>query len=524
MTAMAAITNIAGLARIHGKERPDKPALTQGDRTLTFADLDARSSQAAQALQAEGVGAEDRVAFLDKNTVPYFELLLGGAKLNAVNVAVNWRLAPPEVAYIVNDAQAKVFVVGQDFVPVIDAIESELTTVKKIVVVGGHPKHQDYEEWVAAQPATDPGVESGPDDVAFQLYTSGTTGLPKGVMLTNSNLFSLLGEVTEEWLFTEDSVNLVAMPLFHIGGSGYATVGMFIGCHTILMKEVDPAAMLNMIPEKGITNMFAVPAVLQFMLMMPNVNELDYSTLRCILYGASPISIEVLSKSIETFKCSFIQAYGLTETTGAIVGLMPEDHDPTGPNAHRLRSAGKPITGVELRIVSPETGEDAAQGEVGEIWCRTGQNMKGYWNKPEETAKTITPDGWLKTGDAGYLDEDGYLYIHDRVKDMIVSGGENIYPAEVENCLMSHPDIADVAVIGVPSEKWGETVKALVVKAEGKDPTPEEIIAFAKERIASFKCPTSVDWVDALPRNPSGKILKRELRAPYWEGKERNVG
>ncbi|HVM52840.1 MAG TPA: fatty acid--CoA ligase [Acidimicrobiales bacterium] len=521
---MPTIDTIAKLVRIHGKERPDRPALTAGDRTMTFAELDQRSSQVANALQAEGVGPQDRVAFLDKNSIEYFELLFGGAKLNAVNVAVNWRLAPPEIAYIVNDAEAKVFVVGQEFVPALDAIESELTTVKKIVVIGGHPTHQDYEDWMGGQPAADPGVDGAREDVAFQLYTSGTTGLPKGVMLTNANLFSLLGEVLEDWYFDEDSVNLVAMPLFHIGGSGYATVGMFAGCHTILMRDVDPSAMLNMIPEKGITNMFAVPAVLQFMLMMPNVKELDYSTLRCVVYGASPISVEVLAGSIETFKCAFIQAYGLTETTGVIVALMPEDHDPSGPNAHRLRSAGKPISGVELRIVSAETGTDAAQGEVGEIWARTSQNMLGYWKKPEETAKTITDDGWLKTGDAGYLDEDGYLYIHDRVKDMIVSGGENIYPAEVENCLMSHPDIADVAVIGVPSDKWGETVKALVVRREGSDPDEKEIMAFAKERIASYKCPTSVDWIDALPRNPSGKILKRELRAPYWEGRERNVG
>jgi long-chain acyl-CoA synthetase len=516
---MAVIDTIAKLARVHGKERPDKPALTAGDRTLTFAELDARSSQVANALAAEGVSPEDRIAFLDKNTIEYFELLLGGGKLNAVMVAVNWRLAPPEVAYIVNDAEAKVFVVGEDFLPVLDAIRDELTTVKKFVVVG-----RDYEDWVSSQPAADPGIDSGPNDVAFQLYTSGTTGLPKGVMLTNSNLFSLLPVAAPDWLFTAESQNLVAMPLFHIGGSGYATVGMFMGCHTILMKEVNPAEMLQLIVEKKITNAFAVPAVLQFMLSVPGVEKMDFSALRCMVYGASPISVEVLAKSIETFKCDFIQAYGLTETTGAIVTLMPEDHDPTGPNAHRLRSAGKAIGGVELRIVSPDTGTDAKVGEVGEIWSRTGQNMLGYWKKPEETAKTITEDGWLKTGDAGYLDDDGYLYIHDRVKDMIVSGGENIYPAEVENCLMSHPDIADVAVVGVPSEKWGETVKALVVKKEGSDPTPESIIAFAKERIASYKCPTSVDWIDALPRNPSGKILKRELRAPYWEGKERNVG
>ena len=522
MTPMP-IDTIAGLARVHGRERPDRPAITYGDRTWTFGELDARSSQVAQALASEGVGPEDRVAFLDKNSIEYFELLLGGGKLNAVNVAVNWRLAPLEVAQIVQDAQARVLVVGQEFVPVLDQIEPELASVKKIVVVGGHPKHQDYEAWVSAQPVEDPGVQSQPGDVAFQLYTSGTTGLPKGVMLTNDNLFALLPYAAPDWGFNEDSVNLVAMPLFHIGGSGYATVGLFVGCHTILMREVDPMAMLRLIPEKGVTNLFAVPAVLQFMLMVPGVQDIDFSTLRTIVYGASPISVEVLSKSVDTFGCGFIQAYGLTETTGAIVCLMPEDHDPHGPKAHRLRAAGKAMSGVELRVVSPDTGEDAPLGEVGEIWARTKQAMKGYWQKPEETAATITPDGWLKTGDAGYLDEDGYLYIHDRVKDMIISGGENIYPAEIENALMSHPGVADVAAIGVPSEKWGETVKAIVVKAEGADPTADDIIAFSRERLAHFKCPTSVDFVDALPRNPSGKILRRELRTPHWEGRERGV-
>jgi long-chain acyl-CoA synthetase len=395
--------------------------------------------------------------------------------------------------------------------------------VKKFIVVGDHARHQDYESWVGAQPAEDPGVQSGPDDVAFQLYTSGTTGLPKGVMLTNNNLFALLPTAAPDWGFDENSVNLVAMPLFHIGGSGYATVGLFVGCHSILMREVDPVAMLQLIPEKGVTNLFAVPAVLQFMLMVPGVQDMDFSALRTIVYGASPISVEVLSKSIGVFGCNFIQAYGMTETTGAIVCLMPEDHDPHGPNAHRLRAAGKPMPGVELRVVSAETGEDAAVGSVGEIWARTGQNMKGYWQKPAETAATITPDGWLKTGDAGYFDDDGYLYIHDRVKDMIISGGENIYPAEIENALMSHPDVADVAAIGVPSDKWGETVKAIVVRAEGTDPSADDIVTFSRERLAGFKCPTSVEFVAELPRNPSGKILRRELRAPYWEGKERGV-
>jgi long-chain acyl-CoA synthetase len=259
------------------------------------------------------------------------------------------------------------------------------------------------------------------------------------------------------------------------------------------------------------------------MLMVPGVDQMDFSALRCILYGASPISIEVLAKSIETFKCNFIQAYGLTETTGAIVGLMPEDHDPNGPNAHRLRSAGKAISGVELRIVSPDTGEDAAVGEVGEIWARTKQNMKGYWNKPEETARAFTPDGWFKTGDAGFLDEERYIFLTDRVKDMIVSGGENVYPAEVENALSGHPGIEDVAVIGVPDDKWGETVKAIVVRGPGTNPTPQEIMEYARARLARYKCPTSVDFVEALPRNPSGKILKRALREPYWKGRERRI-
>jgi long-chain acyl-CoA synthetase len=231
----------------------------------------------------------------------------------------------------------------------------------------------------------------------------------------------------------------------------------------------------------------------------------------------------VLAKAIETFGCKFWQAYGLTETTGAIVNLPPEDHDPQGPNRHRLRSCGVAGPGVEMRIVDVGTGEDMPTGEVGEIWVRTRQVMKGYWNLPEATADAMV-DGWFRTGDAGYVDEDGYLYIHDRVKDMIVSGGENVYPAEVENVLMEHPAIADVAVIGVPSDKWGETPKAMVVTAPGAEVTEQEIIDFARERLAKYKCPTSVDFVDVLPRNPSGKILKKDLRAPFWEGRERMVG
>jgi long-chain acyl-CoA synthetase len=269
--------------------------------------------------------------------------------------------------------------------------------------------------------------------------------------------------------------------------------------------------------------MFVVPAVLMVLLVTPGIDTTDLSSLRTIFYGASPIAEDLLVKCMERFGCDFAQVYGMTETTGAITRLEPVDHDPTGARRHLLRSAGKPLPGVELRIIDPDTGGDAAVGDVGELWTRSGYNMAGYWEKPEETAATLVGDGWLRTGDAGYLDEEGYLFLHDRIKDMIVSGGENVYPAEVENVLVAHPAVADAAVIGVPSEKWGETVMGIVVRAPGTDPRPEELIAFCRERLAHYKCPTVVDFTDVLPRNPSGKILKRELRAPYWEGRERNI-
>jgi long-chain acyl-CoA synthetase len=269
-----------------------------------------------------------------------------------------------------------------------------------------------------------------------------------------------------------------------------------------------------------------VPAVLMLVLATPALVATDLSSLRLMFYGASPIAEDVLVKCIAAFGCAFCQVYGMTETTGAITALPFEDHDTDGPRRGLLRSAGKPHPSVEIRVVDPDSGEDVGLGDVGEVWTRSPYNMAGYWAKPDETAATVDTDGWLRTGDAGYFDAEGYLYLHDRIKDMIVSGGENIYPAEVENALLSHPAVADAAVIGVPDDKWGETVKAVVVRspeASDDEALVADIIATTRGRLAHYKCPTSIDFIEVLPRNPSGKVLKRELRRPYWGDRERNI-
>ncbi len=513
---------LAKLIREQAASIGDHVAFTFEGREHTYGDLDATSSRVARGLLAESVSSGDRVAFLDKNTVELFEMMFGTAKIGAVLCPVNWRLAPPEVAQIINDAQAGVLVVGQEFIPLLDKIEGDLTTVRRILVLGAHPEHEDYAAWRDRQPADDPGGGLSSDDVALQFYTSGTTGLPKGATLSGRAMHALLPGVNEFLGLGPDTVSLVVMPLFHVAGTGWALFGLNNGAHNVLLRDVDFGAILEAIPKYGVTDSVFVPAVLQFLLATPGCEDTDFSTLRTILYGASPISEEVLMSSVARFGCKFVQAYGLTETNGAAVVLPAEDHDPNGPNRHRLRAAGIPLPGVELRIAGADD-EELPASEIGEVWIKSPANMAGYWNMPEATAAALTPDGWFKSGDAGYLDGDGYLYIADRVKDMIISGGENVYPAEIESVLMAHPGIADAAVIGVPDDKWGEAVKAVLVRAPDTDVADHEIITWCRERLAHYKCPTSVDWTDMLPRNPSGKILKRELREPYWEDRERRV-
>jgi acyl-CoA synthetase (AMP-forming)/AMP-acid ligase II len=511
-----AITTLADIVRQQAAERPDAVALTFEDRDTTYVMLDRRASQVANGLIAAGVRPEGRIALLDKNHDSFYEIWFGAAKANAVLVPVNWRLAPPEIAFVINDCGAEVLFIGADFVDTIAAIRDQLMTVREVIVTD-----RDYPSWRDVQSAGDPRLATAPDDVCAQMYTSGTTGLPKGAQLTHANMLTEVSVAsaldTLEW--HAGDVSLVVMPLFHVAGSAYGLFGLYAGARNVVLREVVPQQILDMVGKYRVTKLLLVPAVILFVLQCPGIGGANLSSLELLYYGASPIPIELLRKAMTVFPCRFCQVYGLTETSGAITGLPPEEHADT--NSERLASCGKKLPGVQLRVVGAN-GEDLPARQVGEILCRSPLVMKGYWNQPEETARARDGE-WFRTGDAGYLDEDGYLYIYDRVKDMIVSGGENVYPAEVESALYGHPAIADVAVIGVPDERWGEAVKAVVVLKPGAVAGADEIIAYARERIAGYKLPKSVDFTDAMPRTPSGKILKRQLREPYWQGEARQV-
>ncbi len=312
------------------------------------------------------------------------------------------------------------------------------------------------------------------------MYTSGTTGVPKGVLTTHRNL-AAAATTSPRWAFDEESVSLTPLPMFHIGGIGWAFVGLWNGATTILVRDFDPAELLGTLERRSVTNAVFVPTMLQMLCAVPGAAERDYSALRSIAYGAAPITTTVLKAALRTFRCSLFGIYGLTETTGAITQLDPDDHDPDGPREQLLRSVGRPYPWVELRIADPATAAALPAGDVGEVWLRAPNVTPGYFNRPEETRAALTADGWLRTGDGGFLDADGYLFLADRIKDMIVSGGENVYPIEVEEALSQHPDVLQAAVIGVPHERWGETVKALVVRRPGSRLRAEDLIAFARE-------------------------------------------
>ena len=500
------VSTFGAIVAEHAAARPDAVALRFADRAWTWAMFDAAANRIARDLLADGAPG-DRIAYVGRNHDAIPLLALATARAGMIFVPINFRLAPREVEHILADSGARLLFTADGFtaatVPTRDADD--------LVQSGGDD-------------ARAPAVTVAPNDVALMMYTSGTTGLPKGVMLTHRSLFgtsTLRRTAAVSWdRWSSDDVTLVPVPLAHIGGFGMLARTIFFGGEAVIQSTFDPAQVLDAIERRRVSKIGLVPTAMKMVIDHPRARLVDYSRIETMIYGAAPITADLLKEAIATFGCRFAQSYGMSETSGTCVALPPEDHDVAGNP--RMRSAGKPLPGTELRIVG-EDGMVLPPNATGEIAVRCISVMAGYWNQPAATAAVLDTDGWYRTGDAGLIDSDGYLFIKDRVKDMIVSGAENIYPAEVENLLCDHPDVGGVAVIGVPDPHWGEAVKAVVVPAPGRTIDEAALIAWAKERIAHFKAPRSIDVVDALPLNASGKVQKALLRERYWAGAERRV-
>lgn len=505
------------------RTQPDSPAITYGDRTWTWSQHSDRVHRVSAGLIAAGVGRGDRVAFLDKNHPSCVEVTLGASAIGAAHAIINWRLAGDELDYAINDSGARLLFVGAELMPTVDLVRDSLTTVERIIVVTPDGASDDeYEHWLAEQEPAGRASDLEPDDVCLVMYSSGTTGRPKGVMLTHRNLAAHTRAAHEGWEFEPDAKCLVAMPLFHVGGTSYIMFALNDGVHSIMTREPEPQALAGAIMA-GATHAFLVPAVAAGILAAGADAIALFSKLRLFTYGASPMPPPVLRAAQEAWpETKFMQVYGMTEMAGVITHLLPDAHDdPNHPE--RILSAGTVLPGAELRVVDPATGSDVAPGATGELWFRSEQCMAGFLNKPDATAEVIVEDGWLRSGDIGRVDDGGYVYVEDRLKDMIITGGENVYSPEVERVLADHPAVAETAVIGVPDDTWGETVKAVVALKPGESTSAAAISEFCRARLAHYKCPTSVDIVDELPRNPTGKILKRELRKAYWADAQRQV-
>ncbi|NJP64745.1 long-chain-fatty-acid--CoA ligase [Streptomyces spiramenti] len=533
-TAPPAARTLAALTAHHAHHRPEHPAIRCADRVLTYAQLHHHSGLVARALRAAGLRPGARVAYLGKESEHYYETLFGCARAGAVLVPVNWRLTGPEVHHILEDSGSEVLLVEDALAGVLDRLPTPYRGMVVRLGDGG-----EYTRWKNGAAVSVPGAPTGetppavdgdaapepsadPDAPVAQLYTSGTTGLPKGVVLAHRSFFAIkdaMARADVHWIDPRpEDVALVGIPGFHVGGLWWAAQNLDAGATLLVLPAFSPGEAVEGIREHGVTTACVVPAMLRMIANHPGVTPDDFSTLRKVVYGGSPISETLLEESIALLGCEFAQIYGLTETGNTAICLPPEDHL---PGRRRPRAAGRPYPGVRVRVID-DSGAPLPTGEVGEVCLATPAHMLEYFNLPERTAETLR-DGWIHTGDAGYLDEDGYLHIQDRIKDAVIVAGENVYPAEVEDALESHPGVAEAVVVGTPDERWGEAVHAFVVAAPGERPAPRDLHRHLVGRLASFKLPARYEFIDSVPRNPSGKILRRRLRDPFWAGTDRKV-
>lgn len=506
----ADFTALAAVLPYQAGLRPAAPAIVFDGRTIDYATLARRAAAVGAGIVGAGITPGARIGVLAKNSDRLIEVMFGIVMAGCVATPINWRLVPEEVAYIVTDAAIPLVFVEDAFAPLLAQVPGART-----IALDRRSDDDPYERWLVAA-AGQVVPASRAEDVVLQMYTSGTTGRPKGAMLCNRNFEKFTGLETDRfpawWQCRPGDVSLIALPLFHIGGLEAVYRVLFSGAAMVLHREFDPGEVLASIRDHRPTIVSLVPTALHMILNHSSTAHTDFSCIRTFFYGASPITLGLLKDALAVMRCDFVQCYGLTEATSSIVALPPEAHDPAG--TPRMRAAGRALPGVELCIVD-EAGQVCAPHRVGEVLVRGRSVMVGYWRNPAATAETIDVDGWLHTGDAGYLDEEGYVYVHDRVKDMIISGGENIYPTEVEDAIFGHPCVAEVAVIGVPDDKWGETVMGVISLRPGATFDEADVIAWARARIAAFKAPTSIAVVDALPKNAAGKLLKTELRARF---------
>jgi len=507
-------------SRLHG----NRLAIRYGEQQLTYAELNQRVGHLAQALQDLGVHAGDRVALVQRNGPALFETLFACFRAGAVAVPINARLHPEEVAFICQDCGARVLVATEEYAASALQARQQVSDLQ-LVGIGSVPGAFDYETLLSTTHPMDGDTQVAPDDLAWLFYTSGTTGKPKGAMLTHRNLLAMtMNYYADVNSIAPEDVVLHAAPLTH--GSGlYGLPAIAKGATNVILHTPSfvPEAVFTLIQRLRVSTIaFLAPTQIKMLLNGP-YQSYDLSSLRCIAYGGGPMYVEDMKQAVEAFGPVLVQIYGQGEAPMTISYLRREEHVTHGDplTERRLASAGIPRTDVEVRIVD-EDDHDVAAGEIGEIVARGSVVMAGYWNRLDATAETLR-GGWLHTGDIGRMDDQGYLYLLDRKKDLIISGGNNIYPREIEEVLLKHPAIYEVAVIGVPDPLWGESVKAVVALRPGMTLTEEEVIIFCGQHLASYKKPRTVEFVLELPKNAYGKILKRELREQYWQGRERRI-